>query len=382
MAAKPPPGLSMLDELKWKQQQKSAGGAPAGGDKKPGDKPASPAAPTNNGKPPPPPGRKTQAPSNPPKTEEANKGDAKSSPGAPKVNSLASRQAMLANIIGGGGGGGGGAPPKKDTPAPKKDGPPPAKKWGKVDTDGGGGGGGEAKLGAAAVKLEKPTDLSKYEKMAKMLPQGAVENAMVRDGFDPGYLFENCVTMKSDKKPIKAGGGDALAAPAAPATPVAPATAAPAAAAPAALVAPAGYAQSQAAAVPQAPYGVPPPVAPYGAPAAVPGYDPNQYYQQQQQGSAYPPPPGLAFPQTPQYSAPMSAYPTTPANNGWVQTWSPEYNSYYYLNTFTNQYSWEPPPGFQAQPAAFAAMPGVSGQGRIVTYVCFSLESITGTRRN
>ena len=211
---------------------------------------------------------------------------------------------MLANIMGskGGGGGGGGGGAAKSTA-------PPAKKWGAVDTGGSGGASSEA-ASALAAKLAPvassgddgtPPDISKYEKMAKMLPQGAVENAMTRDGVDPGWLFgADCLTVKSTKRPVKAGGGSA----------------------------PSAAAHSQA------------------APAAAPKANPTggQLYAPQQAGF----PPQQAF-SAPQQHQPQHMQQQRPQQFGeWSQMWSPEHSAYYYISLVTNQSTWVAPPGFGA----------------------------------
>jgi len=170
-----------------------------------------------------------------------------------------------------------------------------------VDTSGGGGGGSSELPAATGSDDGTPPDLAKYEKMAKMLPQGAVENAMTRDGVDPGWLFgADCVTVKSNKRPIKNGGG----------APAAPAAAAP----------PAASAQR-----------------------------PPQ--QQQQQG----------YQQAAQQQQPPQQQFATPTGV-WQQIWSPQHNAMYYLNSQTQQSTWIPPPGFNpaAQPAPAAQAPVVA----------------------
>lgn len=316
-AEKPPPGMSLMEEIKWKSAQKeklaAAGGAPA--------------APSGSGG-----GAGGAAGISKPTSPPASASKPAAPADAKPVSSLASRQAMLAGVLGGGGGGG--------ASAPKKDAAPPAKKWDKVSTEGGGSDTSAAasalasKLGggaAASSNSAPPTDLSKYEKMAKMLPQGAVENAMTRDGIDPGYMFgENCITVKSDKRPIKAAGGGSTA---------------------------------------QAPAAAP-------APAPQPSISGNSMQQQHQPQMGMPQmggfqqqaqQPMMGFQQQPQmgYSAqphmhssmiapPQPSFsprgpPPPPVVNAWVQVWSPEHNAIYYTNTQTGESSWYPPAGFQQQ---------------------------------
>jgi hypothetical protein len=128
---------------------------------------------------------------NKPKVDEANSNN------KPKVaSSLAARQAMLAGVIAPGGGGG--APkPKTENKAP------PAKKWGKVDTTGNGSSDTPTIGGKPKYSDTPPTDLSKYERMLKSgLPQGAIENAMMRDSIDPEWMFNPV-----KKAQVTGGGG-------------------------------------------------------------------------------------------------------------------------------------------------------------------------------
>ncbi len=118
-------------------------------------------------------------------------------------------------------------------------------------------------------------DLSKYEKMLKCkLPQGAVEQAMLRDGIDPSLLFGSSVI--SPPSAIKSALGNAPASSPAPAAPVAAASpAAPKPAPPAA--------STNSAPRPPAPMVKPPPPT-----SAAPSVSPSS--------SAFPKPPPPAVP--------------------------------------------------------------------------------------
>ena len=329
-SSKPPAGMSLMDEIKWKQQQKAGGGSGGGNNSSPSSAPVSKPA--------------------PPKPAES-----QAAPAAPKAaSSLAARQAMLAGVLGGGGGGSGSGA------APKKDAPPPAKKWAKVETDGSGSVAANPNLASAANALASklgnsgsavtntsssgpPPDLTKYEKMAKMLPQGAVENAMVRDGIDPGWLFEECITVKTNIKPVKKD-----AAPPAPA------------AAPASTAATSVPVQQVS---PPKPASVPQPQNVVAQPTLQPSHpsflapqpthmQPQPTHIQPQQPPVFHQPQQPTYYQQPQYQqpqyAPQYAAPPQPVTlSAWIQVWSPEHNAIYYTNTQTGESSWYPPPGYQ-----------------------------------
>ena len=314
-ALKPPPGLSMMEEMKWKQAQK-------------------------NGTPPPPP---------PAASRDAKKDE--TPPKAQASGSLAAKQKMLEGMFA--------AQGKGPSPTkPKEGGPAPAKKWDAVDTDAkpdmaGAANALAAKLGGAAAAPKSGgsdvcPDLAKYEKMAKMLPQGAVENAMTRDGVDPGWMFgADCQTCKSDKRPPAKGAGGApqAAAPAAPqqqqppppsSGPLGGARAPPMQQQPQPGYAPQAAAQFPGAGggLAQNPYQslrtmqVPQPMY-AAAPPQV--YAPQGHFAPQ---AHYAPPPPMG------YGAPAQ----------WTQVWSSEYNQVYYTNLATGESSWTPPPGFAAPP--------------------------------
>lgn len=147
---------------------------------------------------------------------------------------------------------------------------------------------------------------------------------MIRDGIDPGYLFENCETIKSTKKPLKNNPQP-----------------------------------SSASEVPATSASIP------AASASLPTSNnaPNMHASTHVSTSA----PPVSHP-----------YPNGGHSN-WTTAWSQQYNAPYYVNVITGETSWTPPPQ-QAFGGQSPALPPTtnppplmkSAQGRPIVNVLYN----------